>query len=55
MGGTSSAPSPAPPQADQANPDSTKLTEDDFKAQVRDSANRFKQMVQGNKVSCCSF
>eukprot|EP00088_Acartia_fossae_P022305 TRINITY_DN2354_c0_g1_i16.p1 TRINITY_DN2354_c0_g1~~TRINITY_DN2354_c0_g1_i16.p1 ORF type:complete len:151 (-),score=29.45 TRINITY_DN2354_c0_g1_i16:552-1004(-) len=53
MGGTSSAPSPPPDHgqaADQAKPDLTKLTEDDFKAQVRDSAQRFKQMVQGNKV-----
>ena len=48
MGGnvsTSSPPSDASPTSNLAS-----LSEEEFKAQVRESADRFKKMVQGNKV-----
>jgi len=51
MGGTASAPAG---EANASRKDLNSLSEDEFKAQVRDSADRFKSMVQSNKVMMIS-
>ncbi len=52
MGGNVSSSSP-PSDASPAS-NLTSLSQEEFKAQVRESADRFRNMVQGNKV-CCNF
>ena len=54
MGGTASIPAEGaggPPGADPVRKDLNSLSEEEFKAEVRDSAARFKAMVTANKVS----
>ena len=53
MGGTASSPAEGAggPAADPVRKDLNSLSEEEFKAEVRDSAARFKAMVTANKVS----
>ena len=55
MGGTASIPAEGAgaggPGADPVRKDLNSLSEEEFKAEVRDSAARFKAMVTANKVS----
>ena len=54
MGGTASIPAEGAgaggPGADPVRKDLNSLSEEEFKAEVRDSAARFKAMVTANKV-----
>jgi len=56
MGGTASSPAEGAggPAADPVRKDLNSLSEEEFKAEVRDSAARFKAMVTANKVMMIS-